>query len=167
MKGSGTYAPDDLISAVWVHLRPRRSLAILGSLLLALCLAGDAVMLFNANEFGLGWTRWAVPGALLYLALFFGIGIPYRCRRTYQQRKDLQRPCAFLAEDQGLQFSTSDASGIKAWSDYVKWKEGKHCFLLYMSDRLYQVIPKRFLGSEEAVSEFREIVRRKVAREVA
>jgi len=76
----------------------------------------------------------------------------------------LQRPCTFYAQEEGLQFSTEGISGTKAWSDYVKWKEGGSGFLIYMSDNLYQVVPKRFLGSESDVNAFRELLRSKVAR---
>jgi hypothetical protein len=79
----------------------------------------------------------------------------------------LQRPCTFHTEEKGLRFSTEGISGTKAWSDYFKWKEGKNCFLIYMSDNMYQVIPKRFLESESEIKTFREILQRNVARREA
>jgi len=167
VNASGTYTAEDLVWASWVHLRPRRSLAIAGLILLALALGLTSITFVNGNPHEAGWERWVVPGFLLYFALAFGVGIPYKCRRAYQQRKDLQRPCTFCAQEEGLQFSTEGISGTKAWSDYVKWKEGRSSFLIYMSDNLYQVMPKRFLGSDTEVGAFRELLQRKVARREA
>jgi hypothetical protein len=167
MRATGTFAAHDLVSASWVHLRPRKSLAILGLLLLASGIVLSVFVLVTGDMRQGGWEAWAVPAFILYVTLVFGIGIPYKCRRSYRQRKDLQRPCMFTASEEGLQFSAEGITGMKKWSDYVKWKEGRHCFLLYMSDSLYQLLPKRFLQSETEVAAFREMLQRNVARRVA
>jgi hypothetical protein len=148
-------------------MRPRRSLAVVGIILVALGVGLALVMLVSGNPQETNWATFIVPGVLLYFALIFGLGIPYKCRRAFSQRKDLQRPCTFHTEEKGLRFSTEGISGTKAWSDYFKWKEGKNCFLIYMSDNMYQVIPKRFLESESEVRTFREILQRNVARREA
>ena len=88
--------------------------------------------------------------------------VPYKCRRAYAQRKDLQRECTFLPSEEGLAFKSADTEGEKRWSDYLKWKEGKSVFLLYMSDNLYQLVPKRFFASEADIERFRDILTRKI-----
>jgi hypothetical protein len=166
MKAAGTFAPEDLVSAAWVHLRPRKSLALVGLLLLALVVGMTMFIFLTGSAHEVGWAAWAMPGFTLYGALVFGVGIPYKCRRSYAQRKDLQRPCTFAAGEGGFEFSTEGITGTKKWSDYLKWKEGEKCFMLYMSDNVYQVIPKRFLQSEDDARAFREIFERKIARRV-
>jgi hypothetical protein len=163
----GTYTPQDLWAASWSHIRPRRSLAVVGVLL-----AGAFVWALWAAFFGrfsaeAGWTRWVMIAVGIYLVGYFGVGIPYFTRRAFRQRKDLQRPCKFTPSESGLGFETEGAQGAKPWSDYLKWKEGKSAFLLYMSDGMYQVLPKRFFSSPDEVDAFREMVREKVARHEA
>jgi hypothetical protein len=167
MNISGTYTTADLISATWIHLRPRRSLGILGVVVILLSLVAVYLAFFGQYSAHPGWSRWILVAALLYLALALGLGIPYRSHRTYQQRKDLQRPCSFSPSDSGLLFSTEGASGTKPWSDYLKWKEGRDTILLYMSDNLYQMIPKRFFASEKDLEMFRELLHQKFQRHVA
>jgi MFS family permease len=160
----GIFSAADLVSATWVHLRPRRSLAIVGAgLLFALAWAIWAAF-FGRFTNHQAWQGWAFVGVLVYLIAAFGVGIPYKCRRAYRQRKDLQRECSFAATDQGVGFSSDAMSGTKPWADYLKWKEGKRLFLLYMSDNLYQVIPKRFFASESEVDSFRETLRANISR---
>lgn len=166
MNFSGTYTANDLISANWVHLQPRRSVGIAGLILLVLALLSSWMLFFTSIARGAEWTRWVIPGGLLYLGLTFGVGIPYKCRRAYKQRKDLQRLCNYSASDAGLAFSSEGVAGTKPWTDYLKWKEGSKVFLIYMSDQLYQVMPKRFFSSESDVDAFRELLSRKIQRRV-
>ena len=114
-----------------------------------------------------GWARWALPAMLLYLALSFGFGIPFKSKRAYKQRKDLQRPCSFSIGSTGLYISSEGLAGTKPWTDYLKWKEGKTLFLVYLSDNLYQVIPKRFFASESDLNAFREVLSQEIPRREA
>src|SRR5262249_856185 len=129
----GTFSPQDLISANWLHWRPRRTLAVVGILIIAAFFWSLWYAFFGAWSAELGWTRGVLLGALVYFVAFFGIALPLRIRRTYRQRKDLQRPCMFVPSESGLRVETEGVEGVKPWSDYLKWKEGKSTFLLYMS----------------------------------
>jgi YcxB-like protein len=164
---SGTYTANDLVSAAWVHLRPRRNLGIVGIVLVLLALLAVWLSFFGAHAESSGWAKWVLPSALLYLALAFGVGIPYKARRAYKQRKDLQRQCSFSWSNAGLYFSTEGMAGTKPWADYLKWKEGGEVILLYLSDNLYQAIPKRFFASESDLLEFREFLSQQVPRREA
>jgi len=163
----GTFSPRDLKDANWSHLRPRRTLAVVGLLVVAAFCWALWFAFFGAWSADVGWLRWAMLAAGIYLIGFFAIGIPYKVRRTYRQRKDLQRPCAFLPSESGLGVETEGSRGVKPWSDYLKWKEGKSVFLLYMSDHMYQVIPKHFFSSPDEVNSFRNLLEQKVARREA
>ncbi len=60
----GTYTANDLVSAAWVHLRPRRSLGIVGILLLVLLVLAVWLSLFGAHTESGGWAKWLGPGAI-------------------------------------------------------------------------------------------------------
>lgn len=167
MNIAGTFTTDDVAYASWVHLRPRRSLGVLGVVVMLLALVAVYLAFFGRPPESPGWSRWILVAALSCLVLMFGFGIPYISRRTYRQRKDLQRPCSFSPSDSGLCFSTEGASGIKPWTDYLKWKEGRDIFLLYLSDNLYQMIPKRFFESEDDLKAFREVIGKNIPRRAA
>jgi hypothetical protein len=165
----GTYSANDLFSATWVHLRPRRSFAIIG-LVLAVLYCGTMWFVFlgpGAAAEQNSWVRWACLGSGAYLAVSFGVGVSYRARRNFTQRKDLQRECAFEPSETGLTYTTPHAQGVKPWGDYLKWKEGKSVFLVYLSDNMYQLIPKRFFVSEDAISSFRATLKERIARHEA
>jgi hypothetical protein len=166
MTVTGTYEANDLISAAWVHLRPRPSLRWVGIVLVVLAVVAMFVNFRVAPE-DARWVAWFLPLTFLYIVLAYGFGIPYKARRAYKQRKDLQRPISFTATESGLSFATEGSSGVKPWADFHKWKEGKSTLLLYLSDNLYQAVPKRFFASERELDAFREVVSQRIARRVA
>jgi hypothetical protein len=110
----GTFTLRDLRDANWSHLRPRRALAVVGVLLVAAFCWALWYAFFGAWSASVGWMRWVMLAAAIYLVAFFAFGIPYRVQRTYRQRKDLQRPCAFVPSDAGLGVETQDAQGPSA-----------------------------------------------------
>lgn len=160
----GTISPADLLSAQWVHLRPRRSFAVVGMVLIALSIWGCVIMFRPPMDQELGAGRWFLPGFLAYLAIWFAVLIPYRSRRSYRQRKDFQREITFSASDAGLSVQNENAQGTKPWSDYLKWKEGKQTFLLYLSDSMFQLVPKRFFATEAELAQFRALLENNVPR---
>jgi hypothetical protein len=159
----GTFTPNDLASANWVHIRPRRSLAMVGLVLIALCFWALWFSFFGPMAAMSQWPGWAILAFFGYVGAWAAF-VPYKVRRTFLQRKDLQRECVFSPSEAGLGFNSLDAEVLKPWSDYLKWKEGKGAFLLYLSDSMYQLVPKRFFDSEAEVISFRETLKANVSR---
>lgn len=159
MNIQGSYNAEDLQAATWVHLRPRRFMGAVGLSLLALLFWGILVRFFGPTSGdGPNGLKWFALALLCYLLVASFVVIPRRCRRTFSQRKDLHRPCAFSVSQAGLVFENEHVVGTYPWSDFVKWKEGKSVILLYMSDNMCHVLPKRFFSSEQELQEFRAFV---------
>ena len=49
------------------------------------------------------------------------------------------------------------------WSDLTKWREGEGLFLLYGSDLIFYVLPKRAFQDAAAVDAFRDLLSAKIA----
>jgi len=75
--------------------------------------------------------------------------LPWRARRLFAQQKNLQRPVTFHWDDSGLAWSSENGSGKTAWSDYVKWRQNDRLVLLYHSDVMFQMLPRRAFTSLE------------------
>ena len=155
---TGTYSVDDLLAGAWVHLRRR----------LIVIAPGLVFFAFAAYELSTGAPAWAFWFPICFIVWVVGvvaIGVPYRCGREFAQRKDLRQQITFAPQESGLHITTAALSATKPWSDYLKWKEGRAVFLLYMSDRTFTVVPKRFFVSSAEEQSFRELVSRNVRRE--
>ena len=154
----GTYTAADLTSATWTNMRPRRFIGAVGLAIVVLFLVALWDNFTRGHRGDPGWQLYLALGASIYFALLFGLWLPYRIRRTFSQRKDLQRDCSFVATPEGLRFASEGVDGIKPWGDYLKWREGRSVLLLYISDGQYQLLPKRFFESDEALSGFRTLL---------
>jgi len=163
----GIFTERDLRNAAWTNLRPRRSIAIVGVVLVVLFFWALWIAFFGFRRFEPDWMRWLMLGAPAYLAWTFAVWLPRKVRKTYRQRKDLQRPCIYRPSDTGLGAETEGAAGVKPWTDYLKWKEGRSVFLLYMSDDMYQIVPKHFFSSEDDLLKFKNLLREKIVRHEA
>jgi MFS family permease len=138
---------DDYKAAQRLAMRPRQAYRITGYLLFALFFIGLTVTLFIAKS---DWRILFVIGVVLYLIGFFFLYLPYRWRRLFSQHKLLHEPhqCQFTED---ALVSTSDLGNVKIpWGMFSKWKEGRKTFILYQSDNLFHIIPKRiFHGTKE------------------
>jgi hypothetical protein len=160
----GTFQVADLLSAQKAHLFGKKSTWI------SMAVTGGT-LLFT------GWIVFKTPGTLetfAWIWLAFLILVPLQIflfrrnvRRNYLQRKDLHREAFFEPSDSGLASRTENANAIKPWSDYLKWSESPRVFMLYMSDNLFQVVPKHFFSSNMEVDSFRELLRARIRSAVA
>jgi len=138
----------DFVAATYLHMRPRRSLAVLGIALVVLAAVceGLEVML---------WLRGRYPGiqplilgaCCTYIGVGLGILFPRRARRIFRQHKGASVPYSFSLEQEGIHFESQYATGIIPWDHIHHWREGKNHFLLYPADVISHLLPKRFFST--------------------
>ncbi|MDQ1835457.1 YcxB family protein [Massilia scottii] len=119
---------------------------------------------FGRASSELEWIGWLMLGVPVYFAWSFAVWIPRKVRKLYRQRKDLQRPLFYFIADTGLEVKTEGVVGVKPWTDYLKWKEGKSVLLLYISEDMFQIFPKHFFPSDDDLVMFKDLLREKIAR---
>lgn len=162
MELKGRVVVSDLLAAQWVHVRPRRSLAVAGVLLLGLTIFVMVASFVGHRQSLTDPTAWILPGILAYLAFTAFVWVPRKVRRSFSQRKDLQHEISMMATSAGIEARTEQGYGVKPWSDYLKWKEGKSVFLLYLSDHLFQIVPKHFFSARGDIDAFRDLIRQSI-----
>ncbi len=158
----------DLVEAGRIHIRNNLAgTAWVGALLVGIWLyliVTRPMSLEFDLLFGLLLLVLGALGILGGYALLLFVVAPISARIAYRQQKSLQRPFSFSWTESG--FTTvrpPDSTSLMPWSDYRKWLEGKNLFLLYHSNRLYQLVPKRAFADEESVASFREGLRSRIA----
>jgi len=162
MQIKGTLQADELVAAQWVHMRPRALFAYLGLAIVIGCLWALWSFFLGPPSPQAGWAGWLLLAAVVYILLMFFVYLPYRARRTYRQRKGIQRQLALSISDRGIYAENENGSATTPWGDFIKWKEGKSLFLLYLSDSSFLVVPKRFFSPETDTELFRKVLKDKV-----
>ncbi len=90
------------------------------------------------------------------------LGLPMRARRIFQQQKNLQRPYQLSWDSEAVQTASANGNSKMPWTEFLKWRESKQIFLLYRSDVLFQMYPKRYFTAEQ-IDEFRSLAKRNIA----
>jgi hypothetical protein len=157
---------DDLIAAYRVHAR--------ASLLRSLAIVTAAVTVGGLWSVSKSLSVMTIANVFVVLALIlaFGIGIgilsqrfaiPFRARRIYRQQKNLQRPYQLSWDDANVRTASAEGSAATPWNDFLKWREGKYTFLLYRSDMLFQMFPKRAFHDQTQIDEFRRLAQQHIS----
>ncbi|MGD0866682.1 MAG: YcxB family protein [Rhizomicrobium sp.] len=154
--------PSDYLAASILHAR--RTFLILPAVGLLLGVVGAARLLSPTEDGGqLGRMMIGSGGACLvvYLLSRFVL-LRRRTRRIFRQQKGLQRPFEMDWSGDSLKLTTETGNNSLPWSHLLKWREGKRLFLLYLSDVMFYIVPKRAFPDEAAIDEFREVLRSKI-----
>lgn len=157
IEANGTLEASDYVRAQYLNMRPRRTYMVLGLVVLSLFLWAIWYTFFGGGPRGM--TGYVLLAAAAYLILNFFVYIPWKARKTFRQQKSLQREMTLRFDDSGLAIEAENSQGRIPWSDFLKWKENDRLFLLYISDPLYHMVPKRLFKSSSEVDSVREVMR--------
>lgn len=113
-------------------------------LVLLICIAFSVVQHgFSAN---------LLPGLIVPLGtLSFPFLITLKIRRLYVSSRNLHGPLSLDATDEGMHFQGPTFSSQVSWSYYSRFCEDENSFLIFQNQRLFNLIPKRHLSSEQIV----------------
>ena len=97
----------------------------------------------------------------LFLVLFimaFGFPIlnryvlqPNRARKNFVKQKELSLPFELEFTEAGMNFSNDLGNSTRPWAYFTKWKENEEIMLLYQSDALVTMIPKRLFADPQQI----------------
>jgi len=93
--------------------------------------------------------------------LYF-IATPWLTRRKqkkmYQSAPAMHGPLSAEFEDSGVRFSGPNHNGFLGWQNYARFSEDPRCFLLWQPTKVFNLIPKRHLSSQQ-VEELSSLLR--------
>ncbi|MCW4462277.1 YcxB family protein [Sphingomonas sp. BT-65] len=153
---------DDYVTATRLHMTREfyrskliKLTALMGLFYAALVFLtlGQWTWQYAAIAAGLG----AVAAAIIVLgiAVTNHIMIARRSRRIYAQQKSLHDEFEFFWDETAFNLATQSARSRHNWADFRQWAEGPDAIILYQSDALFNMLPKRAFP-EEALADIRE-----------
>jgi hypothetical protein len=146
----------EYLRSQYLHYRPRPWLAIAGTVILALIVWASYVTI---SDWVSGSGPWILAVicvvTLLYLVFYVGVIIPISAYRIFKQQKSLNLPFSIEATPGAFCAFNETGKTTMPWSHFVKWKESERLLLLYHSDILFNLVPKRLFQSDAELAEFR------------
>jgi Na+/melibiose symporter-like transporter len=153
--------PEDYVRAQRLHAGPRVYFVV-GSFMLAVL----SLIVFVSGDAHDGRT-WVVTGGLwviwfLVFCLTQPRGMARRAAKTFSQQKTLQVPFEGEITDEKWHVRSEIGESRISWADFHKWKGNKNLVLVYQSDRLFNMFPRRFFISDEEFQSFKELLTRAI-----
>lgn len=120
------------------------------------------VLVYGRDNLSNGEVAGLVGGTLggLIGGVVGGLGVryffvPWKHKRVFRQQTSLHLPFRFSWSEEEI-LSENERGSIKTkWSEIVKWKEDDRLFLLYISDVMFLIFPKRAFADQRELSQFR------------
>lgn len=150
--------PEDYLAAVRLNMRPRKAWAVVGIVLLVVFAAAIGLMLWRLASGQGQWFDFALAAAVVWLVAWYWVFLPRQVRKLYSQQRSLQEPFEAIFDDAGMRTRSERGDGTLLWADAHKWRESKHLFLIYQSDALFHLLPKRCFGSEAEQAQLRDLL---------
>jgi len=91
----------------------------------------------------------ALGGVAVVLMLMIRLVVPFHARRHYRQSAALRDEIEAEWNEKGIRFSSAHGNSNFAWNEFYRWAENESLILLYQSQMLYNIIPKRVLRQGE------------------
>jgi hypothetical protein len=153
--GTLTLTLDDFAAAQRLFVRTRKVGPII-------CLVAFVAMLafsgFSLKAALAGGSSSDVSAAAFFFAYagFFGWllyqqrwGMPFGTRKAFRQQKALQGPITMAWSADGYVMESERGRWVAPWRDYVGWAEDKSTLIALQTDRLFNLVPKRFFSEAE------------------
>jgi hypothetical protein len=96
-----------------------------------------------------------IAAVQLFVRLFY---LPRRVRHVYSQQRNLQLPFESVCTESGIECTNANTSSRLPWNHLIRWKEGATLFVVYQSDLMFNIVPKRCFAQPEQVDAFRGLL---------
>jgi YcxB-like protein len=81
--------------------------------------------------------------------------------RTWRRTVQMQQPINLSITETGVDWKTQGYQDFRQWRYYNHVRESKEMFLLYYSESLYYILPKRAFSSPEKMDQLKDLLTKK------
>ncbi len=145
----GKYELEDLKAAQNLHAMPGKRGWIWVGALMGFLVVLLLVSFILAALGRLSWWLVFYPIFIIgFVALYWYVLRPGQIARVYKQHKELASPFEMELTDEGYSIKNDYGTGKIPWRDFAKWKANQKMILLYRTDNMFNMVPRRLLQDE-------------------
>jgi len=148
---TGVVSEQDFVEAQRIHRH--RTAVWINAVLIAIALAGVVLLAAGTKKWGLIVAMGGI-GGLIGEAIQARLYIPAQARKHYRQFKGIDAPITYRWSADTICVETNRGAGERSWSDFQRVRESNQLILLYTTDALFEVVPKRWFRDEKQAAEF-------------
>lgn len=143
--------PEDYIKAQYLHLRPNPRIIQIGGAIAAFLIL--ACFILYPIEAVISLLAPLVFLAFLYATILFVV-FPWQARRIFSQQKSLQGEFEILIFPERIEINSTRGNMRMQLSDFHKYKVNKDMIVLYHSQAMFNIFPRRFFASDAEFKTF-------------
>jgi hypothetical protein len=135
------------------HLHRHRIAMGMNWLTVMVAIVGAVVIFTGSSKWGiiiLGAGIGGLIGEFVQAHVF----LPWKVRRLYAQDKGIASPITYEWDSERLRGQSAMGRGERKWKDYAKIREDDKILLLYITDYVFEVVPKAWFTEAEKLEEF-------------
>jgi hypothetical protein len=158
MKINGQLKWTDYLNSQLLHLRPTTFMRVVYYSMYAVVLLAFGGIIY---QFVTGQLEFSFSYLLPFLfiiaivPLYRYVFLPMQTRKIFAQQKALNSPFEIEFDETEMTVSNEFGNHRMPWGNFAKWKEDSELLMLYHSDVMYNIIPKRFFSDPQQI----EIIR--------
>lgn len=88
----------------------------------------------------------------------------YLIYRNWKSNPSIREPVNIEVTEEGIDFEGATFKSAIKWQIYTNFLESKNLFMLYQSNNLFNMIPKRAFSSNEQINQFRDLIGRMIVK---
>jgi hypothetical protein len=154
-----TITEKDFMEAYEAHWRNNHQSTQFNVLLGVIAILGG-----SALAYFIGWSGYLLLGVGLVLLVFSALR-HYLHVRAFRENRKFRNEIKVVFGEEDIEVKTIDGESRLDWTVYSKCLNTQKFFLLYLSPRVFSIIPKNSLG--EHADDFTEFAKRKISQQVA
>jgi hypothetical protein len=153
----GTLVAEDFVAAQSLNMqkwRKRQYIVLVAVLFLGIVIPSSG---------------WRMPGMIVMGVALGGFAgnvvlharrLPRDWARLFEQQKSLHEPFSYTWDQAGLMVSTPLGQARRPWAHFVRHAEDARSILLYHSDAMFELIPKRWFDDTSILDALRTEISR-------
>jgi hypothetical protein len=109
-----------------------------------------------------------IPG-IIFIAFTFllrYVHFPKQMKQEFFKQKELSAPFELEFTDNGMSTSNEFGTTTRPWGDFVKWKENRELLLLYHTDKVCSILPKRIFSDSQEIEIIKTYLKKNKIQEV-
>lgn len=156
----GQYDLADFKKAQTLHADRERLATWAGYGFIGVLIISTLVGIIVAIMGSLLWSYAFYPALVLGVYLLFQFVLrPRQLARMFKQQQELSAPFELELTEEEFIFKNQFGAGHLPWSHFVRWKENQDMLLLYRSDVMFNMLPKRLFRTPAELDYLRERLR--------
>ena len=142
MKAAFRIAEADYVRAMKLYAKPTWRLIAPISAILLMVIAVIASAPSGDREFLI----FCLVALVIWIVVVYGVVSPVRARFHYRRYKAMHDEFTVELVEDGVRYTSPNGEATVPWNNILKWRQNENYILIYLSPRLFHIVPKSIVA---------------------